>query len=149
MKIVVDTNIVFSGILNSSSKIGRLLLTSKSHFEFYSCEFLRSELLKHRKKILKLTGLSEQEVIELQNLVTQNITFINEALIPESLFLSAEQLVNDIDANDTPFIALAKHLKAKLWTGDKVLMEGLKAKRFKRIISTTDLFTIFDELERQ
>lgn len=110
---------------------------------------LRSELLKHRKKLLKLTGISEQEVIELQNLVTQNIAFINEALIPESLFLSAEQLVKDIDANDTPFIALAKHLKAKLWTGDKVLIEGLKAKRFKGIITTTDLFTIFDELERQ
>jgi len=94
VKIVVDTNIVFSGILNSSSRIGRLLLTSKSHFEFYSCDFLRSELLKHRKKLLKLTGLSEPEVIELQNLVTQNITFINEALIPEALLFSVFQPSN-------------------------------------------------------
>lgn len=149
MKIVVDTNIVFSGILNSSSKIGRLLLTSKQHFQFYTCNFLRHELIKHRKKLLKFTKLSELELVELENLVTQNITFINEALIPETILLFAEQLVSDIDPNDTPFIALAKHLKARLWTGDKVLLDGLKAKKFRNLITTTELFLNFDELERQ
>ncbi len=97
MKIVVDTNIVFSGILNSNSRIGNLLLTSSRYFQFYSCDFLRYELLKHRKKLLKLTGLSEQELTELENLVTQNITFINEALIPEALLLSAEQIEDLFD----------------------------------------------------
>ena len=149
VKIVVDTNIVFSGILNSSSRIGRLLIASKQHFQFYSCDFLRLEITKHRSKLLKLTKLSELELLELESLVTQNITFINEALIPETLLLSAERLVNDIDPNDTPFVALTKHLKAKLWTGDKILVEGLKAKRFRNLITTQELFFLFDELERQ
>jgi predicted nucleic acid-binding protein len=148
VKIVVDTNIVFSGILNSSSKIGRLLFTSRQQFQFYSCSFLRYELLKHRKRLLKLTGLPEQELIELETLVTQNITFINEALIPETILLSAEQLLNDIDLNDTPFVALANHLKAKLWTGDKELSEGLKSKGFKNVITTAELLLLFDKLER-
>ena len=82
VKIVVDTNIIFSGILNSTSRIGRLLLTSKEHVQFYTCDFLRQELFNHRKKLLKLTKLSEPELLELENLVVQNITFINEALIP-------------------------------------------------------------------
>lgn len=149
VKIVVDTNIVFSGILNSTSRIGRLLLTSKQHFQFYSCDFLRYELAKHWKRLLKLTGLPEQELIELESLVTQNITFINEALLPEATLLSAEQLVHDIDPDDTPFLALAEHLAAKLWTGDKELSEGLKSKGFNSIITTAELRVLFDELERQ
>ncbi|KAA0989472.1 hypothetical protein FXO21_04515 [Dyadobacter sp. UC 10] len=47
MKIVVDTNVVFSGILNSSSRIGHILIDSKKHFEFFSCDFLQFEILKH------------------------------------------------------------------------------------------------------
>ena len=34
MKIIVDTNIVFSAILNSNSRIGKILLNSKSIFSF-------------------------------------------------------------------------------------------------------------------
>lgn len=149
MKIVVDTNIVFSGILNSTSKIGRLLLTSKKYFDFYSCDYLRFELLKHRSKLLKYTNLPEQELIELQNLVCLNITFINEALIPEDIFVEAKKLVMDIDPNDTPFITLTKHLHAKFWTGDKFLTEALKVKRFKNIINTSELLNMLDELEGQ
>jgi len=35
MKIIVDTNIVFSAILNSNSRIGKILLNSKEHFQFF------------------------------------------------------------------------------------------------------------------
>lgn len=149
MKIVVDTNIVFSGILNSTSRIGRLLLTSKRHFQFYSCDFLRHELLKHRKRLLRLTKLSEPELIELENLVTRNIAFINEALLPEAVLRTAEQLVSDIDPDDLLFIALTNHLKGKLWTGDKELIEGLKAKGYKKAITTSELHELFEKLERQ
>ena len=149
MKIVVDTNIVFSGMLNSTGRIGRLLLTSKRYFQFYSCDFLRHELLKHRRRLLKLTKLSEPELVELENLITQNITFINEALIPVTVLQAAEQLVSDIDPDDPLFVALTNHLKAKLWTGDKELIEGLRAKGYKRIITTAELFELFEKLERQ
>ena len=147
MKIVVDTNIIFSGILNSTSRIGQLLLTSKKHFQFYTCDFLRQELSRHKIKLLKLTKLPEDDLAELETLITKNISFINEALIPPSLLQSAEQLVHDIDPNDTPFVALTEHLNAILWTGDKELLEGLKAKHFRNIISTQDLYFLYDELE--
>ena len=59
MKIIVDTNIVFSAILNSNSRIGKVLLNSKEHFQFFSCNYLRVEIRRHRKKLLKLTKLTD------------------------------------------------------------------------------------------
>jgi predicted nucleic acid-binding protein len=53
MKIlVVDTNIVFSGMLNTDSKIGQLLIKAPGGAEFYSSDFLRAEIRRHRPKNL-------------------------------------------------------------------------------------------------
>ena len=84
VKIVVDTNIVFSAILNSSSTIGKILLRPHEHLQFYSCNYLRIEIKKHRAKLLKLTKLSEADLTELEEIVTQRITFIDERLIPQN-----------------------------------------------------------------
>jgi len=54
MKIVVDTNVVFSALLNSSSRTGKILITSKKYFQFYSTDFLKFELIKHQDKLLSL-----------------------------------------------------------------------------------------------
>ena len=148
MRIIVDTNIVFSAILNSSSRIGKILLNSKGHFQFYSCDYLRTEIQKQRSKLLKLTKLTENKLSELEVLVTHNITFIDERLLPQELLLKTEALLKTIDPNDTPFVALAKHLKGSHWTGDMQLYNGLKSKRFKGIILTTDLSLLLDDLER-
>lgn len=149
MKIVVDTNIVFSAILNSTSRIGKILINSKDYFQFYTCDFLRAELLKHRIKLLDLTKLSPQELEELEFLITKNITFINEGLLSERIIIATENLLTDIDLNDIPFVALTTQLKAKLWTGDKKLSLGLQAKRFKNIITTSQLSELLDDLERK
>jgi predicted nucleic acid-binding protein len=76
VKIVVDTNIVFSGLLNSSSGIGKLLIASQDHFHFYTCEYLKTELTPNRAKLKKLTNLSDTELDSLIELVTANITTI-------------------------------------------------------------------------
>ena len=149
MRVIVDTNIVFSAILNSSSKIGKILLHSKGHFQFYSCDYLRTEINRHRKRLLKLTKLSEDELAELESLVTHNITFIDERLLPQDLLKQTEILLKSIDPNDTAFVALTKHLEGKLWTGDLQLYNGLKTKRFKDILTTAELSILLDDLERE
>ena len=148
MKIIVDTNIVFSAILNSNSRIGKILLNSKEHFQFFTCNYLRTEIQRHRNKLLKLTKLTEDQLSELENLLTQHITFIDERLIPQDLLIKTEIQLKAIDPDDTVFVALAKHLKGKLWTGDLQLYNGLKAKRFKDIILTSELSLLLDDLEQ-
>lgn len=78
-------------------------------------------------------------------MVTQHITFIDERLIPTKVLAKAELQVQNIDINDTVFVALTKHLKGKLWTGDLQLYKGLKAKRFKDVILTSELSSMLDE----
>lgn len=52
MRIVVDTNIAFSAILNTNSKIARILLQPKRKLNFYSTEQLSREI-KLKKKSRK------------------------------------------------------------------------------------------------
>ena len=148
MKIVVDTNIVFSAILNSTGRIGQILITSKSNFQFYSCVFLKTELNRHQDKLLKLTKPSIEELEELQDLITKNITFIHESLLPEKTIIAAEKLLIDVDLNDSVFVALTKNLKAKLWTGDKELIKGLKSKKFKDVFTTGEILEILERIEK-
>jgi predicted nucleic acid-binding protein len=51
MIIVVDTNIVFSAILNTNSTIGDLILNSQDIFQFQSCNFLLNEIDNHWEKL--------------------------------------------------------------------------------------------------
>ncbi len=54
-------------------------------------------------------------------------------------WLTPIDLVKDIDPDDIVFVALSLYLEAYLWTGDKVLYKGLKAKGFNRVINTQDI----------
>ena len=78
MRIVVDTNIAFSAILNTNSLIARVILQPKSKIHFYSTDLLE-------------------------------------------------------------FIALADHIRGKLWSGDKTLQRGLIQKGWNKFISTQEL----------
>jgi predicted nucleic acid-binding protein len=126
MKIVVNTNIVFTTLLNSNSRICKILLNSKDHFQFFSCNYLLAEIKRHRAKLLKLTKLTDSDLSELEELITKNISFIDERLLLNDLLINSELLLKSIDPDDSVFVALTKHLGGKLWTGDKELYNGLK-----------------------
>lgn len=46
-KIIIDTNIIFSCLLNSQGTIGDLIFNSDEIFEFYSNQYMRLEIYKH------------------------------------------------------------------------------------------------------
>lgn len=61
MKLIVDTNIVFSAILNSSSNIGKILISESSN-RFYTCGFLLDEIFSHANKLKKATKLDDVDL---------------------------------------------------------------------------------------
>ena len=77
MRIVVDTNIAFSAILNTRSMIGGIILQPKSRFHFYSTDLLSAEIQEHKKKLKLLAGFSDSELESTILLITNRIRFID------------------------------------------------------------------------
>ena len=126
MKIVVDTKIIISALLNSNSTIGDLIFNSDKHFEFYSCNYMRYEIQKHWERLIKISRLSDQKLQVSYTQILSKLNFINEEIIPAEIWLNSEKMAERIDIDDVDFIALARFLRATLWTGEKVLYNGLK-----------------------
>lgn len=146
MKVVVDSNIVFSAMINPESSIGDIILNSQDAFTFYSCEYLRQEIKDHKDKIIKITGYDEREYSEVEFLIYKQITFFSESTIPFEFWQKAADFVRDIHMDDITFVALSLFLDIKLWTGDKPLIGGLNKKGFKNVITTQEVLQLRREI---
>lgn len=147
-KIVVDTNIVFSAILNTESNIGDLLMNSDEVFTFYSAQYLRQEIENHKEKLIEISKLSGQEIEESKYQIFSKIHFLAEEQIPFKIWHQSANYVRDVDMDDIAFVAMSEYLDIDLWSGDKQLIEGLKSKGFVRCISTQELLELRREIER-
>src|SRR3954453_14288380 len=148
-KIIVDTNVIFSCLLNSQGTIGDLIFNSENIFKFYSNQYMRFEIRKHWEKLKKISKLTDLQLQTAYDKMLTKLTFINEELIPQNDWEKAEVLVADIDLDDTDFVALTRYLKGSLWTGDKLLYDGLKVKRFRTVYNTQDMIKLRNRLTRQ
>lgn len=135
-------NILFSAILNAKSPIGDLLFNNGDQLDFYSSEYLRKEIDRHRQKILSLAKTSEDQVNQVIYQVYQQISFISDQQIPYQHWASSAALVRDIDMDDLPFVALTSYLDGDLWTGDLKLLNGLRTKGFQRCLTTEELLEV-------
>ena len=139
MIVVVDTNIVFSGILSPNGIISDFLLNSSDEFEFYSPSGITEELDNHHQKMIKLSGLSEKDISSLKRMILKKIELIDLSSIRYESWKQAIELTKDVDEYDSPFIALSLELEAPLWTGDKKLIKGLKNKDIDWVWDTNQI----------
>jgi predicted nucleic acid-binding protein len=143
VKIIVDTNIVFSALLKTHTTFGQIIFNSEGIFEFYSPHYLRSEIRKHWDRIKKISKLTDQQIEESYDSLLTKINFINEEIIPEKIWVDSEQITDNFDIDDIDFVALTKYLKGKLWTGDLELRDGLKSNGFKNVLTTSQIFKLW------
>jgi predicted nucleic acid-binding protein len=130
MKIIVDTNILFSALLSRDTKLKYPFFSED--LKFFSCNFLFVEIFKHKEKLIAISKLSEKEILTALEKLLHRINLIREELIPKAFFDKAYSLCKDIDEKDTPFVALTLFLDGYLWTGDRKLKEGLIRQGFSR-----------------
>jgi predicted nucleic acid-binding protein len=140
--IIVDTNIIFSAVLNAQSKIGEILFNNNEQFEFYTSDYLREEIERHQKKIIALSNTSEEAVHEVIFQVYKRLNFVSDQQIPYRYWAESAPLVHDIDMDDLPFVALTAYLEGVLWTGDIKLLNGLRSKGFQNCVSTEELLVM-------
>ena len=134
MKVVVDSNILFSALLVKNSKLRDTLLKKNHHF--YSPNYFFNEIFKFKEKILKCSKLDEVELYEYLRKILENIRFIRMEVISKENRLLAVNLCKNLDEKDSPFIALAIEIDAYVWTGDKKLKKGLEEKGFSKFVDT-------------
>ncbi|HOY19331.1 MAG TPA: PIN domain-containing protein [Haliscomenobacter sp.] len=140
MKIVVDTNIVFSAMLNPSATIGQILIYGQRQFQFYAPNLVKEEIKRHRGKLIALAEHFDESTFEdIRDEVLSCLHFISEEQIPFDYWHNAIPIVRDTDMNDIAFVVLAEYLDARLWTGDKQLSAGLARRGFSRVITTNEL----------
>lgn len=143
MRIVVDSNIVFSAMLNTESRLAALILIQKPSLNFYAPQTLFAEITKHSHAIRKISGYSQSDFERVCTLFITRIRLINTNLIPKKILIDSLALTKNIDQGDAEFVALTNHIKGRLWTGDKKLSNGLKKKGWTKCISTEEIITQF------
>ena len=143
MKIVVDTNIVFSALISSSTTIPDIIIAPFSNLRFYTSEYLFEELENHKGKLQKASKLTEKEINKAKTELFKYISIISLEIIPQEIWQEAEALTFDVDPDDISFVALSIFLDTYLWTGDKTLYNNLKNKGFNKILLTSELKEIF------
>jgi predicted nucleic acid-binding protein len=137
MNVVIDSNILFSALLSSDNRFV-LLLHDVKH-TFYTCNFLAVELFAHIAKLERLSKLSREDIVQQLACLLAKVHFVNESIIPRGIFEKAYRLCCDCDASDTPFVALALFLDARLLTGDKKLTRSLQKKGCRNSVTIQEL----------
>ncbi|HIG96082.1 TPA: PIN domain-containing protein [Candidatus Woesearchaeota archaeon] len=118
MKIVIDSNILFSALIKDSTT-RRLILEYGGTFLFP--EYIFTELEKYKEGLLTKSKMYETEFEKLLVLLLKKVVIIpNERALPYKE--EALTLVKDVDINDILFVAcVLAHPDSLLWSDDKAL----------------------------
>lgn len=132
--VVMDANIAWRALsrgrtdLVEALRLGGPLAGATLH----APRFLFVELFKHKERLLRASRLPEADLLDALHALVARVGFTDEALIPLGTWMEAFRLCAPTDEKDTPYVALALHLDAELWTEDAELKAGLRARGFDR-----------------
>ncbi len=114
MKLVLDSNIIFSALIKKSTTRNIIL---SDVFELHAPEYIFSEITKHKELLLRKSKMNHGDFDALLLLLQKHINLVSKEKYNEKMAL-AEDILKDIDVTDSPFLALALALNCKIWSND-------------------------------
>ena len=140
LKLVVDANILFTGLIGKG--VTKALLFS-DNLELFAPEFLFDELKEHKYRIESISSLSTENIEQLVNNLEDTIKTIEKSEFEEFLD-EANKLISDPD--DTEYLALSLALnKCPIWSNDPHFKEQSAVQVFTtdelvKFLKTKNLF---------
>ncbi|MEK7253322.1 MAG: PIN domain-containing protein [Bacteroidota bacterium] len=130
MKVILDANVLVSFLISGRADLREVLL--ESDHEFFSPNFLFSEVFKYKERIMERSRLAEDELYELLLEILEKIDFSRTDFISLRNKQKGYDLCKDIDVKDTLYVALTLEINGRLWTDDKKLKKHLVKNGFTR-----------------
>ena len=128
-----------AGLIRDSTSREILL---NPNFEFYTPDFLLSEIKNHKDLIMKKGDLSERKFNTIYELLIDRINVLPKSNIMKHL-TEAREIIGDIDRDDITFIALALSIPNNgIWTEDK----HFKKQNIIKIWSTKEILDLLNTM---
>ena len=138
MILITDANIIFSALLKPKSLIAQII-KEEHKFQFFAPDYLLDEFKVHQKRIEEMSPYTQIEFKEEWKLIRSRMKIVESSKISNEIIDKSFEVVKDIDEWDIYFVALHFKTGHKIWTGDKELIKGLKAKGYNICITTEEL----------
>ncbi len=135
MKIVIDSNILFSALIKDSIT-RRIILDYDDQFLFPS--YIFEEMERYKNELLTKSKMKSKDFEDLLRLLLRKVIIIpNEVLLHYRG--EAFEIIKEIDPNDVTFIACALAFSdSVIWSDDKKLKQQSKV----QIINTNEMYSL-------
>ena len=147
MTIIIDANILISGIINPFGTIPELILLKNNKTDFVLPEYAIEEIALHKSKICRLAQISSAQFEQILDSFLSYVLCFSAEVVSKQDIVTAEKLVASIDEKDAWYVAFAVALNALLWTGDIKLYKGLRKKGFMNVVTTSEMEEIIKGLK--
>jgi len=135
MRLVVDTNRIIAALIKDSTS-RKILLSDE--IDFLTIEITQQEIEDHRQELLDKTRLTNEQLNLALSLLFSRISVVSDIVV-ESKMEEAEKIMDALDPDDTPFVALALAVENDgIWSDDKHLKQQTRI----RIWETENLLTL-------
>jgi|TARA_Y100000310_G_scaffold338992_1_gene430250 predicted nucleic acid-binding protein len=128
LRLVVDTNRIIASLIKDS--VSRKIIKS-GKIEFFTIRFGEVELSKYLNYIIEKARININEFTRIKESLFENIKVIDDSILRAKM-KEAKIIMDEIDENDTPFIALALTIENNgIWSEDKHFENQNKIKVWK------------------
>ena len=115
MKLVVDSNRIMAALIKDSHSRKIIL---HGDLELLAINMSQKDIQKYKRDILSKAKLTEGQFSSIFEKLNERLINLNDDIIKGKM-KEAEEIMDKIDKDDTPFIAAALATKSGIWSDDR------------------------------